>query len=529
MRKMVGRNKRRRTAECIGVCFEPLEPRLLLSGSWAAGVDNPSPDPQPNNQDGFTQESGVLFESTGISGVDALQQKQSQPQTGTIVDILASAPAIEEFAAADPVLEKATSDGQAPLASSDTQATLDNADSSTSNSAPQPDSTAASAERELVFVNGNVADYEQLIADLQGRDGNRLTEVVVLDSNRDGFEQVSEILSDRSGLSAVHFITHGADGMISLGGSWLTNANLPQHSEVIAKWGEALSESGDILFYGCNIAADEDGQSLLKNLSTLTGADVAASKDVTGSSSRGGDWDLEHEVGSVEAPIVGSTGEQAPWEHTLATYTVTLTTDNNPGGGGQVGDLRWAINQANANAGADIISFNISGTGAHTITPTAALPTITGQVTIDASTDDSFAANSNRPAIILDGNGLAADGLVLSNTADGSTIRGLVIRDFGTTTSHDGIEIQAGSDGNTIAGNYIGSFNARGTLAAGLGNDYEGIWIVGANNTVGGTTAADRNLISGNGYYGVRIEIWCRRHGQHRHWQLRRHRHDRHG
>ena len=118
MRKMVGRNKRRRTAECIGVCFEPLEPRLLLSGSWAAGVDNPSPDPQPNNQDGFTQESGVLFESTGTSGVDALQQKQSQPQTGTIVDILASAPAIEEFAAADPAPEAAISEGQTPPASS---------------------------------------------------------------------------------------------------------------------------------------------------------------------------------------------------------------------------------------------------------------------------------------------------------------------------------------------------------------------------------------------------------------------------
>ncbi|MCK7519834.1 MAG: hypothetical protein MZV64_19940 [Ignavibacteriales bacterium] len=29
-------------------------------------------------------------------------------------------------------------------------------------------------------------------------------------------------------------------------------------------------------------------------------------------------------------------------------------------------------------------------------------------MTIDATTDDSFAANGNRPAIVLDGNGLAA-------------------------------------------------------------------------------------------------------------------------
>jgi len=79
-------------------------------------------------------------------------------------------------------------------------------------------------------------DYEQLISDLQGNDESRTIEVVVLKSDSSGIEQVSEILSDRSGLSAVHFITHGADGMISLGSSWLTNANLPQHGEAIAKW-----------------------------------------------------------------------------------------------------------------------------------------------------------------------------------------------------------------------------------------------------------------------------------------------------
>ena len=310
MRKMVGRNKRRRTAECIGVCFEPLEPRLLLSGSWAAGMDNPSPDPQPNNQDGFTQESGVLFESTGISGVDALQQKQSQPQTGTIVDILASAPAIEEFAAADPAPQAAISEGQTPPAPSGTPtASVDDVSGSASDSVPK---------RELVFVNGNVADYEQLIADLRGSDDNRLIEVVVLDSNRDGIEQISEILAERSNLAAVHFITHGADGMISLGGSWLTTANLPQHNEAIAKWGEALTETGDILFYGCNIAADNAGQGLLDDIAKLTGADVAASTDLTGNTLLGADWELEYATDRIEARIAVSAELQRDWFQVMA-------------------------------------------------------------------------------------------------------------------------------------------------------------------------------------------------------------------
>ncbi len=53
-------------------------------------------------------------------------------------------------------------------------------------------------------------------------------------------------------------------------------------------------------------------------------------------------------------------------------------------------------------------------------------------------------------------NSFTGDGFVLTATADGTTIRGFVIRDF----SGDGIEIQASSDGNTIAGNYIGRLDS---------------------------------------------------------------------
>jgi hypothetical protein len=197
MRKKIERIRRKRNAEDIGICFEPLDPRLLLSGSWGAGMDNPSPDPQPNTHGNFTQESGVLFESTGTSGMDALQQKQSQPETGTIVDMLALVPAIDEFPATSPVQETASSENQATPASSDTHITpLDNAERNASNPEPQPDLMGTSAEHELVFINENVGHYEQLVADLQSNDGNRAIEVVVLDSNRDGIEQVSEILSD---------------------------------------------------------------------------------------------------------------------------------------------------------------------------------------------------------------------------------------------------------------------------------------------------------------------------------------------
>ena len=151
-----------------------------------------------------------------------------------------------------------------------------------------------------------------------------------------------------------------------------------------------------------------------------------------------------------------------------------MTNTNDSG----AGSLRQAILDANANAGADTIDFNIAGTGVHTINVDVGAPTITDTVTIDATTDDSFAANGNRPAIILDGNNsFTGDGLVLSSsTADGSTIRGFVIRDF----SGDGIQINSGSDNNTIAGNYIGRLTATGTDAgAGEANTGAGINLLG--------------------------------------------------
>jgi hypothetical protein len=185
--------------------------------------------------------------------------------------------------------------------------------------------TAAETRSELVLVNQNVTDYEQLIADLQTGDDHRIIEVVVLESDRDGIEQVSDILSERSDLAAVHVITHGADGQINLGDTWLDSITLQQNSDAVAGWGNSLTETGDILFYGCNVAADSDGQTLLNNLAQLTGADVAASDDPTGHISLGGDWDLEFARGGIEADVAPSLDAQQDWAHQMALETVRDT------------------------------------------------------------------------------------------------------------------------------------------------------------------------------------------------------------
>ncbi len=69
-----------------------------------------------------------------------------------------------------------------------------------------------------------------------------------------------------------------------------------------------------------------------------------------------------------------------------STYVVTTTADATSILYPVVGSLRWAIEQANSNPGADVITFNISGSLPLTITLNYDLPIITGAVSIDGNT-----------------------------------------------------------------------------------------------------------------------------------------------
>ncbi len=166
--------------------------------------------------------------------------------------------------------------------------------------------------------------------------------------------------------------------------------------------------------------------------------------------------------------------------------TVTHTGDSGNG------SLREAINCANFLVGLNTIDFNIPGAGPHTIQPLSALPTVTDPVIIDGATQPGFAGS---PIVELDGSlaGAGADGLHI--TAGGSTVRGLVINRF----AGDGIRLLTGG-GNQIVGNFIGT-DLTGT--AGLGNGNGLAVFSSAGNVIGGTTAANRNLISGNKSFGI--------------------------
>jgi hypothetical protein len=187
--------------------------------------------------------------------------------------------------------------------------------------------------------------------------------------------------------------------------------------------------------------------------------------------------------------------------HAQSTFTVTNTNDSG------AGSLRQAILDANATTAADTIGFNIPTTtanGVATISPTTALPTITSPVTIDGYSQPGAVPNGDGNdadlKIELSGQNAAPGTTGLTIEAANSTVKGLVINRF----DQMGILI-ASSDatGNKVVGNYVGT-DASGTQD--LGNSSDGVVIHDApNNIIGGATAGERNVISGNNGDGVYI------------------------
>ena len=185
------------------------------------------------------------------------------------------------------------------------------------------------------------------------------------------------------------------------------------------------------------------------------------------------------------------------------TWSVNTTDDANDGACTTAHcSLREAINRANGEAGTDTITFDIQAplsAGAHTIQPSSALPAITEPVVIDGTTEPDFVSCVAGPVVELNGLSAGASGVSgLTINAGGSTVRGLAVNRFGQA----GIHVLTGG-GNLIACNYVG-IGVTGTND--LGNTNVGIHVQSSNNTIGGTSAADRNVISGNDGPQVALE-----------------------
>ncbi|MGZ0173121.1 MAG: right-handed parallel beta-helix repeat-containing protein [Planctomycetales bacterium] len=156
----------------------------------------------------------------------------------------------------------------------------------------------------------------------------------------------------------------------------------------------------------------------------------------------------------------------------LTTFVVDSPLDTVDANDGQT-TLREAIEQANANAGADTVTFNIGGGGAQTITLASALPTVGSQITIDGST---------QPGITIDATGVS------DTVLEFRTHTGTILRDFAISNAQDTAVRLVGVSDSTIEDldlSYVGSTASGTGLELSFGS---------SNNLVQNVTATNRSI-----------------------------------
>jgi len=200
-----------------------------------------------------------------------------------------------------------------------------------------------SHSKSLVFMDSGLDDYQTLAGGvLPG------AEIIILDKNGNGVEQITAKLQTIAAaggtVDQVHIFSHGSPGSLQLGSATLNSDNLPEYESQLQGWRNALSDEADMVFYGCDVAAGS-GSDFVDRLGELTGADIAASTDLTGDD---GNWNLEFATGHIEAPPALTPEAMADYRGTLKIITVTNTNDKGSG------SLRAAIASA---ASGDTIQF----------------------------------------------------------------------------------------------------------------------------------------------------------------------------
>jgi len=329
----------------------------------------------------------------------------------------------------------------------------------------------------IAFIDTQVENYQSLVAGVKPG-----TEVVVLDGKKDAIDQITQILADRTNIESIHIISHGTPGSLQLGKTGLSVDNLETYSQQLQEWRSAFTGSADILIYGCNVASgpragatvrrgfkppshsesrlkptgnnsfiqssledlryetgnsfpggtgeqardlEIDGFTFIQRIAQLTNTNVAASKNLTGSVAKGGDWKLEAITGEIKTPLVFA-------EEVLAGYEYVL---------------------------------NSFGTANNLLAGTNPRAIAIGDFNKDGIPDLAVANVGSSDVSILQGDGLGS--FVLAGNFPGGGGSSIAVADFNKDTNLD-LAIATGNNISVLLGTGTGSFGTATSLGAGL-------------------------------------------------------------
>ena len=196
------------------------------------------------------------------------------------------------------------------------------------NESGNPSEDPTTHPRELVFIDSRVPDAQAFV----NAWANPNVQFVIISENQDAISVIEESLTSFSEngdvFETVKIVSHGSSGSLLLGNTSITENTLLDNADSLSRWSNGLSDTADILLFGCNVGEGDAGISFLTTLSNLTQADIAASDDATGNATSNGDWELEVSIGATQTIDFVDDTSFADWKYTLAEIVVTHRADD---------------------------------------------------------------------------------------------------------------------------------------------------------------------------------------------------------
>lgn len=187
------------------------------------------------------------------------------------------------------------------------------------------DLNVSSLRTELVVIDPDIQDASVLAQSFLANAARNRSDVrfqlLPLSRNGSAVREIGQEVRALGRVDAVHVLSHGQAGGVLLGGMLLDDNALSPSAEEMTAWRPFLTPNADILFYGCSIASTDDGQTLLRSIAALTGADTAGSTNLTGDASLGGDWNLEWRTGKIDSTVRVDSDALGDWRGVLANIT----------------------------------------------------------------------------------------------------------------------------------------------------------------------------------------------------------------
>ncbi|MDQ6961453.1 MAG: Ig-like domain-containing protein [Mariprofundaceae bacterium] len=166
------------------------------------------------------------------------------------------------------------------------------------------DAPSPTALRNVALIASDAPDIQGITAAFAASN----TQVIVIDaqaSQADILNQLTQLSADaRAPIASISLFSHARSGSFQLGQTAVSGDNVGDLANIWQAIDAALVDGGNFNLYGCNLAADGNGQQLINDIASQTNAQVYGSNDISGQS---GDWVLEISSQGAQAFDVANT------------------------------------------------------------------------------------------------------------------------------------------------------------------------------------------------------------------------------